>query len=223
MTDRFVRQQDLVPSQALQGLTATVIGVGAIGRQVALQLAALGVQRIQLIDFDLVEETNVTTQGYFASDISSFKVSATAGVLRQIDPATAIHTITDRYRVTHDLGEAVFCCVDSITTRAAIWRSVQKTCDFWSDGRMLGEVLRVLTVTQDAGRDHYPATLFAASEAQPGRCTARSTIYTANLAAGLMLHQFTRWLRRLPVDCDFTLNLLAGELTTVDLRQAQVQ
>lgn len=223
MTDRFVRQQDLVPSQALQGLTATVIGVGAIGRQVALQLAALGVQRIQLIDFDLVEETNVTTQGYFASDVSSFKVSATAGVLRQIDPALEIHTITDRYRVTHDLGEAVFCCVDSITTRAAIWRSVQKTCDFWSDGRMLGEVLRVLTVTQDAGRDHYPTTLFAASEAQPGRCTARSTIYTANLAAGLMLHQFTRWLRRLPVDCDFTLNLLAGELTTVDLRQAQVQ
>jgi hypothetical protein len=223
LTDRFVRQQDLVPSQALQDLTATVIGVGAIGRQVALQLAALGARRVQLIDFDLVEETNVTTQGYFASDISLTKVSATAAVVRQIDPTIEIHIITDRYRMTQNIGEAIFCCVDSITTRAAVWRSVQKACDFWADGRMLGEVIRVLTVTQDVGRDHYPTTLFAASEAQPGRCTARGTIYTANLAAGLMLHQFTRWLRRLPVDCDFMLNLLAGELTSVDLRQAQVQ
>jgi sulfur carrier protein ThiS adenylyltransferase len=27
-----------------------------------------------------------------------------------------------------------------------------------------------------------------------------------------MVHQFTRWLRDIPVDCDTTLNLLAGEL-----------
>jgi sulfur carrier protein ThiS adenylyltransferase len=38
-------------------------------------------------------------------------------------------------------------------------------------------------------------------------------IYTAAIAAGLMIHQFTRWLRGLPVDQDLTLNLLAGELT----------
>jgi hypothetical protein len=221
LTDRFVRQQDLVPSQPLQDLTATVIGVGAIGRQVVLQLAALGVRRIQLIDFDLVEETNVTTQGYFASDISSSKVSATAAAVQLIDPTIKISTIPDRYRATHQVGEVVFCCVDSITTRAAIWRSVNRTCDFWADGRMLGEAIRVLAVTPDAGREHYPTTLFTAAEAQPGHCTARSTIYTANLAAGLMLHQFTRWLRRIPIDCDLTLNLLAGELTVAAQTRSQ--
>jgi hypothetical protein len=213
LTDRFIRQQDLVPSQALERITATVIGVGAIGRQVALQLAALGVRRLQLIDFDLVEETNVTTQGYFASDIASPKVAASAAVVRQIDPTIEVSTITDRYRVTHPVGEAVFCCVDSITTRAAIWRSVNKTCDFWADGRMLGEVIRVLAVTPDTGREHYPTTLFAASEVQPGRCTARGAIFTANLAAGMVLHQFARWLRGVPVEPDLTLNLLASELT----------
>lgn len=41
-TDRFTRQADLVPRDQLQALTITVLGVGAIGRQVALQLAALG-------------------------------------------------------------------------------------------------------------------------------------------------------------------------------------
>ena len=60
---------------------------------------------------------------------------------------------------------------------------------------MLGEVIRVLVVADEPGRDHYPTTLFSQSEAQLGRCTAQSTIYTANIAAGLMLHQFARWLR----------------------------
>ena len=68
-TDRFVRQGDLVPRSRLQDVLVTVIGVGAIGRQVALQLAAIGATRLQLIDFDRVEATNVTTQGYFTSDI----------------------------------------------------------------------------------------------------------------------------------------------------------
>jgi hypothetical protein len=38
-----------------------------------------------------------------------------------------------------------------------------------------------------------------------------SGIYAANIAAGLMVHQFTRYLRRIPVDFDTSVNLLAGE------------
>ena len=74
--DRFGRQADLVPREKLQALSATVIGVGAIGRQVALQLAAMGASNIQLVDFDRVELTNVTTQGYWASDLGQFKGSS---------------------------------------------------------------------------------------------------------------------------------------------------
>ena len=35
---------------------------------------------------------------------------------------------------------------------------------------------------------------------------------SANIAAGLMVHQFVRWLRDQPVDADVSLNLLAAEL-----------
>lgn len=55
-----------------------MVGVGAIGRHVALQLAYVGVPRLQLIDFDVVEPANVTTQGYSASDVGVSKVVATA-------------------------------------------------------------------------------------------------------------------------------------------------
>lgn len=211
--NRFVRQQELVPREQLASLLATVIGVGAIGRQVALQLAAIGVPRIQLIDFDTVDLSNITTQAYFADDIGRHKVEATEAAIGRIDPSIQVQTVCDRYRARQQIGEAVFVAVDSISSRAAIWRSAGRRCRFWVDGRMLSDVVRVLAVSEETGREHYPTTLFRQSEAQPGRCTARSTIYAANIAAGLMLHQFTRWLRNLPVDVDNTLNLLSTELT----------
>jgi sulfur carrier protein ThiS adenylyltransferase len=213
--NRFQRQEELVPQNRLAEVKATVIGVGAIGRQAAIQLAAIGMPRLQLVDFDRVDLTNVTTQGYSAADVGMTKVLATLTAIRQLDPAIQVEVIEDRYRPRMEIGQAVFCCVDSIDARSAIWRSAGSRRRFWADGRMLGEVLRVLAVTESVGRDHYPTTLFAQSEAQPGRCTARATIYAASIAAGLMVHQFTRWLRGLPVDRDTSLNLLAGEWAIV--------
>lgn len=120
--DRFIRQQELVPRNRLAELTVTVIGLGAVGRQVALQLAAIGTPRVQLIDFDAVELLNVTTQGYFAqTDLGHPKVEATGQAVRMLDPGIQVITIADRFRPAHAIGEAAFCCVDSISARSAIW------------------------------------------------------------------------------------------------------
>ena len=212
-TDRFGRQQSLVPQTRLQAIQATVIGLGAIGRQVALQLAAIGCRKVQLFDFDQVDHTNRTTQGYAFREVGIAKVWAARTQMLAIEPDMRVEVVEDRYRAKYHVGDAVFCCVDSISARAAIWRSAEPRCRFWADGRMLGETIRVLAVADASGRTRYPATLFAQSEAQQGRCTSRSTIYAAEIAAGLMLHQLARWLRDLPVDFDTTFNLLAGEYT----------
>jgi hypothetical protein len=60
--DRFARQQELVPAERLAPMLVTVIGLGSIGRQVAHTLAAIGARRMQLVHFDVVEDTNRTTQ-----------------------------------------------------------------------------------------------------------------------------------------------------------------
>lgn len=209
--DRFERQQELVPRERILRETATVIGLGAIGRQVALQLTALGVPKLQLIDFDRVEKSNITSQGYLTCDVGRPKVQATGDLSQQIEHLLEVEEICDRFRPSQALGSCVFCAVDSISTRAAIWRSVETRCSFWADGRMLGETVRVLAATAEHGRRHYATTLFAQSEAQVGRCTSRSTIYAASLAAALMIHEFTRYLRGIPPDVDATFDLLAGE------------
>ena len=211
--NRLGRQADLVPRAKLENLTVDVIGVGAIGRQVALQLAALGAPKLRLFDPDTVEPTNVTTQGYSQrDDLGVLKVDATRRSMLAIDPSISVKVVADRFRPEHTASTAIFCCVDSISARKAIWRSVRDRCEFWCDGRMLGEVTRILTVAGPTGHNHYASTLFPHREAQTGSCTSRSTIYCASIAAGLMLHQFTRWLRDVPVDSDLSLNLLASEL-----------
>jgi len=211
--ERFSRQQDLVPMERLSVCKATVVGVGAIGRQVALQLAAMGVPWLQLVDFDIVEESNLASQGYLEEDLGRMKVEATADLCRKINRNLNVHTAADRFKRSMEVGNAVFVCVDQIDTRRLIWEAVKNKADFFADGRMAAEVLRVLTACDATGRKHYPTTLFAAEEAYAGACTAKTTIYCANIAAGLMLAQFTKWLRRLPVEPDLCLNLLTAELT----------
>ena len=211
--DRYSRQRDIVPLEKLAACRATVIGVGAIGRQVALQLAAMGVSWLQLVDFDLVEPSNLASQGFLEKDLGRLKVEATADLCREINRSLELHPVSARFRRSMQIGSAVFCCVDQIETRRQVWESVQHKIDFFCDGRMTAEVLRVVTVSDSASRRHYPTTLFAAQDAYAGSCTAKATIYCANIAAGLMLSQFAKWLRRLNVDFDFQLNLLSAELT----------
>ena len=166
--DRFGREAGLVPQEKLTALDVSVVGVGAIGREVALQLAALGVRKLRLVDFDVVELTNVTTQGYYQADVGFSKVEATAGAIRQIDTAIELSLIQDRFRAKVPCGDVVFCCTDSIGSCKAIWQMVGQRLEFWCDGRMLGEVMRILCVASQREREHYAQSLF-----EPSDCASR--------------------------------------------------
>ena len=177
-----------------------------------IQLTAIGVPQLQLIDFDHVEISNLASQGYMQKDIERPKVDATAEFVRDINYDLQVEVVLDRFRRTESVGNCVFCCVDSIATRRHIWDAVKDKVNFFCDGRMSAEVLRVITACDESGRKHYPRTLFTAQRAHTGPCTARTTIYCANIAAGFMLAQFTKYLRLLPVDPDIQVNLLASEI-----------
>jgi len=60
--------------------------------------------------------------------------------------------------------------------------------------------------------------LFTAEEAYQSSCTAKTTISCANVAASLMFAQFAKFLKRLPVDPNLSLNLLASELAVLACR-----
>jgi hypothetical protein len=134
---------------------------------------------------------------------------------KQIKTAnTAVHPcVCPHWRWQHVCWEAGIRPAGSAQPRTLRPReSAGEYVDLFVDGRMSAETMRVLACDQPTLDTFYKTTLFSEDQAYRGSCTAKSTVYTASIAAGLMVSQFTRWLRGLPVDRDITLNLLSAEL-----------
>jgi sulfur carrier protein ThiS adenylyltransferase len=203
-------------------MAAIVIGVGAVGRQVALGLGAAGIGELHLYDFDSVGPENLANQGFRESEIKAPKVDAVADAVRANNPG--VHVIPINRPFAWDvcsippellrLDTAVFCCVDSITTRKEIWDGLPAIPYFFCDGRMSGETMRVLSIWDAESNDAYGGTFFTADEAHAGTCTTRSSWFTANIAAGYMIAQFSKRLRDLYVAMspDIQVNLLSSDI-----------
>ena len=73
------------------------IGAGGLGAPLGLYLAAAGVGRIGLVDFDSVDFTNLQRQVLFAtSDVGRPKIEAAAGHLHDLNPAIQIDRFETR-------------------------------------------------------------------------------------------------------------------------------
>lgn len=63
-----------------------IAGLGGLGSHVAVMLARLGVGRLTLVDFDIVDETNIHRQHYDLADIGKPKTAALHEQLMRINP-----------------------------------------------------------------------------------------------------------------------------------------
>ena len=61
-------------SEKISAVSITVCGAGALGSNLVENLVRQGVQTVRVIDFDRIEEHNVSTQTYGESDVGAFKV-----------------------------------------------------------------------------------------------------------------------------------------------------
>ena len=214
---RYNRQADLVKLSLLQDKLVTIIGVGAVGRQIALSLASMGIPNIQLIDFDRVEDVNLASQGYMEPDLAKFKAEATAEHMARLNSDVNITIINEGWNPDLDVGHVVFCCVDDIEVRGLIFNAVKDKIELWVDGRMAKETLRVISAWDKPSNTYYAKTLFTKAEAYQGACTARSTIYTSNVIAGMMVCQLTKKLRGTILDRDLQFNMFTSEFSAEDI------
>ncbi len=88
----------------LRNSSVLIVGVGGLGSPVALYLAAAGVGRIGLVDFDQVDESNLHRQVLFAeSDIGRLKLDAAKDRLHDANP----HIQLDLHPVRLDVSNAL--------------------------------------------------------------------------------------------------------------------
>lgn len=120
-----------------------VVGCGALGNEVLKNLVLMGVQHLVIVDFDNVEQGNLTRSVlYRRSDVGEPKVEVARKALLDINPALDIKAINGD--IAHDVGlglirsmDIVIGCVDSRWARYCIQRLCHRAGKTWIDGGIL--------------------------------------------------------------------------------------
>ncbi len=77
-------------SDKLNKSCVCICGLGGLGSNIAEMLTRLGIGKLILVDYDIVDPTNLNRQNYFVSDIGSLKTDATTNILLKINPYVQI-------------------------------------------------------------------------------------------------------------------------------------
>jgi sulfur carrier protein ThiS adenylyltransferase len=77
----------------LKNASVGIAGVGGLGSAVAVALARVGVGRLIIADFDVVEPSNLNRQQYFIDQLGRYKVDALAENLRRINPYVTVQAV----------------------------------------------------------------------------------------------------------------------------------
>ena len=70
----------------LKGAKVAIAGLGGLGSNIAISLARMGVGYLKLIDFDVVEPSNLNRQQYFINQIGKLKTMALVETLNMVNP-----------------------------------------------------------------------------------------------------------------------------------------
>ena len=88
--------------QKLKSSRVVMVGVGGLGSPVALYLAAAGVGTIGIVDFDVVDESNLQRQVLFGeSDLGRSKVEAARDRLSDVNPLVRIEAHDERLQAAN--------------------------------------------------------------------------------------------------------------------------
>lgn len=183
----LTRQLDLIPLENL-GVPVHIIGCGAIGSFLALQLAKMGVENLTVYDMDTVSVENMSCQFFRYKDIGKNKATALRELVHDFT-GVDIKATPQAWTAQDRMQGIVVAAVDSMKVRRDIFERCKDLFNVTAliDPRMGAEValLYVMDPRLDYDRIAYQTTLYTDESAVQERCTAKSTVYTANLLSGL--------------------------------------
>ena len=153
--DRYSRQIRLAQvgesgQQALLDSTALIIGMGGLGSPAAMYLAAGGVGKLVIVDYDIVEASNLQRQIIHQEvAIGDNKVDSAARSLAALNPTCEVEVINyqvdgDELHELIDRVDIVLDCTDNFPTRFEVNEYCVKTSTPLVSGaaiRMEGQIL----------------------------------------------------------------------------------
>lgn len=199
--EHLTRQIDLINPDKAESLPITIIGCGAIGSFLALALVKSGFYNLNLYDFDTVSIENMSNQFFRFKDIGQNKAAALRTILSEYVPSDKLSNIktNERKFVASDmlaLKGVLVVCVDTMSARKDIYAGYccqMHYVDLVIDARMSAETLVLFSYNQ-TNKIKYAASLFDDAQAVQEVCTAKSTVYTATLAGGMITKTIKNYL-----------------------------
>jgi molybdopterin/thiamine biosynthesis adenylyltransferase len=174
----------------------TIVGCGGIGSFAAFALAKLGIQTLELVDFDTVEQHNIPNQLFTSCQVGHEKVAAVADFVIQHNDSIAVTGHSKPLQDGIPRSAIVISALDSMAARAELWKQVRYKLDvkLFLDGRLGGEHVVLYSVDPSNPTDvtGYEATLHSDTDGDDLPCTARSII-DVGFAVGSLI---TRAVRR---------------------------
>ena len=117
-----------------------VVGAGALGNEVLKNLCLLGVGNVNLVDFDHIDQTNLTRSVLFRErDCGQPKAIVAAQAMRDINPDTKVKPLLGTIITDVGLGlfrdvDVVIGCLDNREARLWVNRNCWKVNTPWIDG-----------------------------------------------------------------------------------------
>ena len=95
-------------SEKLKKAKVCILGLGGLGSNVAVLLARAGIGYLKLVDFDIVEASNLNRQQYRISHIGMKKTEAIKTIIKEINPFVEIEVLNkkvDRENILSIVGD----------------------------------------------------------------------------------------------------------------------
>ncbi len=194
-----------------------VVGAGALGNEVLKNLALLGWGQIYLVDFDTIQNSNLSRSVFFREhDTGQPKATVAARMAMELNPDCQVVPIVGDVMTDIGLGlvrevDLVICCVDNREARLWINRMCWKTRTPWIDGGIqeINGVAKVFvppdgacyecTMTENDYRLislRYSCPLLKQEDLQLGKVPTAPTI--ASIIGGLQVQEALKLIHKLP-------------------------
>jgi adenylyltransferase/sulfurtransferase len=169
--------------------SALVVGAGALGNEVAKNLAMMGVRLLVVVDKDDVEVANLTRSVFYReSDHGRPKADVLAGRLRELNPDVAVLPLCGDLESVVGLGllrrvDLIFSCLDNRLARYNLNRMCHTVARPWVDGAMENLFGEVAVYRPDHG-PCYACTLSKDEMVRIAEAKSCQRVVRSNVAVG---------------------------------------
>ena len=195
---RYLRNKDLINQSLLDEVT--IIGAGGIASALVTILAQMGFKKFHIWDDDKLEEHNLSTTAYPEEFLGLSKAECAMQMIYKFNKETEINTYMQRWEPGCPLSDIVLLTPDNMETRLDVHMDWKQNDNRRAliDMRMGALTMEVISVDKD--NDNFAKTWQPSSKISDEACTAKHTIFTANVVAGLgasqlfnVLHNRSYW------------------------------